>query len=79
MTTNSRSRSRKRKRVARSETGHSQAGGDGFVEVRGGNGRLLFRYDAARELVEVKPKGVRRRWWICGGCGVMSEKLLTFG
>lgn len=57
MTTNSRSRSRKRKRVARSETGHSQAGGDGFVEVRGGNGRLLFRYDAARELVEVKPKG----------------------
>ena len=55
MTSNSRSRSRKRKRVARSETGHSQA--DGFVEVRGGNGRLLFRYDATRELVEVKPKG----------------------
>lgn len=55
MTTNSRSRSRSRKRVARASA--SSANGDGFVEVRGGNGRLLFRYDATRELVEVKPKG----------------------
>lgn len=55
MTSNSRSRSRSRKRVARASAG--SANDDGFVEVRGGNGRLLFRYDAARELVEVKPKG----------------------
>ena len=54
MTSNSRSRSRSRKRVARASAG--SANDDGFVEVRR-NGRLLFRYDAARELVEVKPKG----------------------
>jgi hypothetical protein len=31
-------------------------GEDGFVEVRR-NGRLLFRYDPNRDLVEIKPKG----------------------
>lgn len=57
MTSNSRSRSRSRKRVARGRHGDLPVQDDGFVEVRGGNGRLLFRYDATRELVEVKPKG----------------------
>lgn len=30
---------------------------DGWVEVRNGRGRLLFRLDAGRLLLEVKPKG----------------------
>ena len=29
----------------------------GFVEVRDGRGRLLFLYDAVRDLVQIKPKG----------------------
>lgn len=29
----------------------------GFVEVRDGRGRLLFLFDAARDLVQIKPKG----------------------
>lgn len=32
--------------------------GDGFVDVRR-NGRLLFRYDPKRGLVEIKPKGTK--------------------
>lgn len=29
---------------------------NGFIEIRR-NGRLLFRYDPNRDLVEIKPKG----------------------
>ena len=29
----------------------------GFVEVRDARGRLLFLYDATRDLVQIKPKG----------------------
>lgn len=29
----------------------------GFVEVRDGNGRLLFMFDPTRDLVQVKRKG----------------------
>lgn len=28
-----------------------------FIELRDGNGRLLFRFDPSRDLVEIKPKG----------------------
>jgi hypothetical protein len=30
-----------------------------YVEVRGGDGRLLFRFDPARYLIEIKPHGGR--------------------
>lgn len=30
---------------------------DGFWDIRGGNGKLLFLYDPERQLVEIKQRG----------------------
>lgn len=38
----------------------SKRRGSNFVEVRR-NGRLLFRYDPKRNLVEIKPKGKTKK------------------
>lgn len=30
-----------------------------YLDVRGGDGRLLFRFDPVRDLIEIKPHGGR--------------------